>query len=183
MRPNLLAISLLALALASPAQAQEHRHRGAGAEPAVHAPYAGMQRRAIKSLSDQEVADLRAGRGMGLALAAELNGYPGPSHSLEFADQLGLSTDQRAQTAAVFAAMTTETVMIGERVIAGETALDRLFAGRAATAESLKAAVAAIATAQGELRAAHLRYHLQMMNILTSAQAITYARLRGYASD
>jgi hypothetical protein len=44
-------------------------------------PYSGMQSRPIKALSDQTVADLRAGRGMGLALAAELNGYPGPSPS------------------------------------------------------------------------------------------------------
>ena len=43
-------------------------------------PYAGMQTRPIKALSEQQVADLGAGRGMGLALAAELNGYPGPSH-------------------------------------------------------------------------------------------------------
>jgi hypothetical protein len=43
-------------------------------------PYAGMQDRAIKALSEQQVADLGAGRGMGLALAAELNDYPGPSH-------------------------------------------------------------------------------------------------------
>ena len=59
-------------------------------------PYAGMQTRTIKSLSEQQVADLGAGRGMGLALAAELNGYPGPSHVLELADKLELSVDQRA---------------------------------------------------------------------------------------
>jgi len=29
----------------------------------------------IKTLSDRQIADLNAGRGMGLALAAELNGY------------------------------------------------------------------------------------------------------------
>ena len=33
---------------------------------------------------------------MGLALAAELNGYPGPSHVLELADKLELSAEQRA---------------------------------------------------------------------------------------
>jgi len=47
-------------------------------------PYAGMQMRSIKALSDQQIADLAAGRGMGLALAAELNGYPGPSHVLNW---------------------------------------------------------------------------------------------------
>ena len=46
----------------------------------AQSPYAGMQTRRIKALSEQQVADLKAGRGMGLALAAELNGYPGPAH-------------------------------------------------------------------------------------------------------
>jgi len=57
--------------------------------------YAGMQTRSIKALSEQQVADLKAGRGMGLALPAELNGYPGPIHVLELSDQLGLSADQK----------------------------------------------------------------------------------------
>lgn len=46
-------------------------------------PYAGLQSRAIKTLSEQQIADLNAGRGMGLALAAELNGYPDPIHTIE----------------------------------------------------------------------------------------------------
>jgi hypothetical protein len=33
-------------------------------------PYAGMQARPIKALSEQQVVDLVAGRGMGLTLAA-----------------------------------------------------------------------------------------------------------------
>jgi hypothetical protein len=44
----------------------------------AHQPYAGLEARAIKALSEQQIADLEAGRGMGMALAAELNGYPGP---------------------------------------------------------------------------------------------------------
>jgi len=47
-----------------------------------------MQSRSVKALSEQQVADLNEGRGMGMALAAELNGYPGPSHVLELADSL-----------------------------------------------------------------------------------------------
>src|SRR5690348_13327169 len=43
-------------------------------------PYAGQQARAIKALSEADVAALRGGEGMGLAKAAELNGYPGPRH-------------------------------------------------------------------------------------------------------
>ena len=65
-------------------------------------PYTGMQTRPIKALSEQQVADLRAGRGTGLALAAELNGYPGPSHVLELADKLELTTNQRANVKAQY---------------------------------------------------------------------------------
>ena len=60
-------------------------------------PYAGLQARQIKSLSEQQVANLKAGRGMGMALAAELNGYPGPAHVLELADRLDLTPDQRTK--------------------------------------------------------------------------------------
>ena len=56
-------------------------------------PYAGMQARPIKALSSEQIADLKAGRGMGLALTAELNGYPGPAHLLELADKLIQSLD------------------------------------------------------------------------------------------
>jgi len=59
--------------------------------------YSGLQQRSIKSLSDEQMADLRAGRGMGLALAAELNGYPGPAHVLELADKLELTPDPASQ--------------------------------------------------------------------------------------
>jgi hypothetical protein len=33
---------------------------------------------------------------MSLALAAELNGYPGPRHTIELASELGLTPDQSA---------------------------------------------------------------------------------------
>lgn len=62
-------------------------------------PYAESQARPIEALSDQQVAELRAGRGMGLALAAELNGYSGPMHVLEHADALRLARDSEATVA------------------------------------------------------------------------------------
>jgi hypothetical protein len=62
----------------------------AQAQHASSSPYSGLEEWPIKALSDQQIADLRAGRGMGLALPAELNGYPGPIHVLELGDQLRL---------------------------------------------------------------------------------------------
>src|SRR5262245_46926705 len=88
-------------------------------------PYEGLQHRSIKALSDQELADLRAGRGMGLALAAELNGYPGPAHVLELADRLGLTSEQRVKVQALFDRMKAEAVQLGERLVNLETDLDR----------------------------------------------------------
>jgi hypothetical protein len=143
-------------------------------------PYAGMQTRPIKALSDQQTADLRAGRGMGLALAAELNGYPGPSHLLEVADKIGLSDAQRSSARNMFEAMKAETIPIGERLIAQEAALDRLFAEHAITPEKLNTATAEIGATQAELRAAHLKYHLSTVAMLEPSQIQQYSALRGY---
>ena len=152
------------------------------ARPQHQQPYAGLQARAVKALSDQQIADLRAGRGMGLALAAELNGYPGPLHVLEHADALGLSPSQRERTQGLFDAMKAEAVPLGERLIREEAELARLFATKAVQPATLDAATYAIGATQGALRAAHLRYHLAMADVLTPEQVRRYAELRGYGA-
>jgi len=146
-------------------------------------PYAGMQTRPIKALSEQQMADLSAGRGMGLALAAELNGYPGPVHVLELADKLNLSTDQRAGIQRLFDSMKAEAVPIGARLIEQEADLDRQFAGHTVTPDSLRASTAAVAATQGALRETHLKYHLSTIAVLSPAQMQRYAELRGYGGE
>jgi Spy/CpxP family protein refolding chaperone len=148
-----------------------------------HQPYAGMEQRAVKGLSAQQIADLRAGKGMGLALSAELNGYPGPMHVLEHAEALKLTPQQRERTVALIAAMKAEAIPAGERLIEQETKLDELFANREITPAALTATTAAIGTTQARLREAHLKYHLAMMDVLTPEQVATYRQLRGYASS
>lgn len=155
----------------------------AGIAFAQHAqPYAGLHERNIKALSDQQIADLRAGRGMGLALAAELNGYPGPLHVIELRRELELSEAQADRAQALFDAMKAETIPLGERLIAEEAALDRQFAGRRITPEVLDMTTLRIGEAQAKLRAAHLRYHLAMLEVLTPGQLARYSELRGYAA-
>jgi Spy/CpxP family protein refolding chaperone len=149
----------------------------------AQSPYAGMQTRPIKALSAEQVADLKAGRGMGLAMAAELNGYPGPAHVLELADKLDLSDQQRTAVKAMFEAMKSEAIPLGEKLLAEETALDQQFAEHTITPESLKAATAQIGSTQSELRDIHLKYHLQTAQILSADQMQRYSMLRGYASD
>jgi Spy/CpxP family protein refolding chaperone len=144
-------------------------------------PYAGFETRPIKALSGEQIADLRAGRGMGLALAAELNGYPGPVHVIELAQPLGLSDAQRAKVQSLFDAMKAETVPLGQKLIAQEADLDRQFANKTITEPALAAFIQAIAGTQAALRTAHLKYHLATLDVLTPAQTKQYAELRGYA--
>jgi Spy/CpxP family protein refolding chaperone len=139
-----------------------------------------LQTRPIKALSAEQVADLKAGRGMGLALPAELNGYPGPRHLLDLAGQLGLSPSQRDALQAMFDAMKAETVPIGERLIEQEAELDGLFSRRQATAKTVAAATAAIGETQAKLRNAHLKYHLATVALLQPDQIERYQQLRGY---
>lgn len=146
-------------------------------------PYAGLESRSIKSLSDEQIADLNAGRGMGLALAAELNGYPGPSHAIDLADRLGLSVEQIAKLQALFVAMKAETIPIGATLISQERALNEDFAGHTITPAKLEMTTQKIGATQAALRSAHLKYHLSTVAVLTPEQVKRYGELRGYAAN
>jgi hypothetical protein len=175
-----LAPAAAVVALAGAAAAQ-HQHGSHAAPPPAAAPYAGLERRPIAALSEEQIADLRAGRGMGLALAAELNGYPGPAHVLELAGPLGLTEEQRSRVQALHAAMRAEAVPLGERLIAQEADLDAAFRERTVTRANLVEKTAAIAATQGALRQTHLKYHLDTLEVLSPEQAARYGALRGYA--
>ena len=164
--------ALFALILAATPVAADTAHQ--------HSPYSGQETRDIKALSPEEIADLNAGRGMGLALAAELNGYPGPRHVLDLAQELQLTAEQQRETTALFEAMRRETSALGAELIEAERALDRLFAERRATPDSVATATGHAGAIEAKLRAAHLRYHLAMVVVLTSDQVAAYNHLRGY---
>jgi Spy/CpxP family protein refolding chaperone len=144
-------------------------------------PYAGEQSRDIKSLSKEDVAGYIDGKGMGLAKAAELNGYPGPAHVLELADRLVLTPAQRARTGEIFGRMQTRARELGARLVEEERRLDELFASKSVSRQSLAASVNAIAAIHGELRATHLQAHLDQTEILSPTQRAEYSQLRGYA--
>jgi Spy/CpxP family protein refolding chaperone len=143
-------------------------------------PYAGEEQRPIKALAPAEVEQLRAGHGMGLAKAAELNHYPGPRHVLELAAELQLTPAQRAAAGRSYARMHARAVELGARVLAKEQELDRRFAHAHIDDATLVALTAEIARLQGALRATHLRAHLEMKRLLSPAQVKRYDALRGY---
>jgi hypothetical protein len=151
------------------------------AASAQHSGYAGQETRAIKALFEREVADLLAGRGMGMALPAELNRYPGPAHVLELRDRLGLAPDQEAAVRAAFARMEAEAKRLGAELVERERALDRAFAEGSITPDGLRAMTAAIGDLQGRLRAVHLAAHVETRAALTDAQVRAYDALRGYS--
>lgn len=143
-------------------------------------PYAGQQTRSIKALSDEDVRALRNGQGMGLAKAAELNGYPGPAHVRALRKQLRLSDDQFRQISAIFDRMSVAARSLGAEMIDREQALDQLFAKGDITPARLATETAAIADLNGRLRAVHLVAHLQTRALLEPEQLALYRQLRGY---
>ena len=147
---------------------------------AGHAHYAGMQTREIKALSAEDIEGLKAGQGMSLALAAELNGYPGPLHVLQLESKLLLSPEQKQQTRHLMEKMRTAAVEAGEALINAEKQLDGLFASKTVTSGSLEAALGKVAQARERVRGVHLQAHLDQVRILTGEQVARYNLLRGY---
>ncbi len=157
-----------------------------------HAPYAGLQEREIKALSAEEVEGYLDGAGMSMALSGELNGYPGPRHVLELAEQLELSEEQVAAVQGIYDLMHRRAVLHGNLIVERavlhgnlivelERRLDQWFAERSITPERLSIFTGQIAQLQGELRAVHLTAHLETAEVLSQHQRHTYDRLRGYS--
>lgn len=146
-------------------------------------PYAGQEQRAIKALSEREIEDTLAGKGMGLAKAAELNHYPGPVHVLELAPKLGLHEAQITRTRAIHTAMQKEAVRVGQALVKSERELDRLFASKAINAASLRTTLSEIGKLQAEVRRVHLQAHLDQRVVLTEEQVQRYNVLRGYGAN
>ena len=152
------------------------------ASAAQPASYAGQERREIKALAPAEIQDYLAGKGMGLAKAAELNRYPGPAHVLELADKLQLDAHQRVRSAAIFNGMQAQAMRQGKVLVERERELDQLFAGGGITREDLRMALEEIGRLQAEIRRTHLQAHIEQREILTPKQIVRYEELRGYAS-
>jgi Spy/CpxP family protein refolding chaperone len=152
------------------------------AQAAAPNPYAGQETREIKALSPEDIQSYLAGKGMGFAKAAELNGYPGPSHVLALAAELGLTPEQQRQSRAAFEAMEADAIRYGRELVDEERRLDGLFASRQVTRDALNASVERIGVLQAKIREAHLTAHLAQAKILTPEQTARYAELRGYGA-
>ena len=146
-------------------------------------PYVAQVTSPVRGLSAQEVADLRAGRGMGYARMAELNSYPGPRHLLDLQKELQLSAEQIDAIHAIFMEMEQQAQSLGQQIITGEDQLGVAFATNTLDETTLQRQVMQLADLYGQLRMTHLQAHLAVTPLLTSAQITAYNELRGYTSD
>lgn len=147
-----------------------------------NSPYAGQQERQIKSLSQDDIDQIKAGKGWGLAKMAELNGYPGPSHVLELANELDLSSDKKVEVEKLFTEMQSTAIEKGEAFLKAEQALEDAFQSGEIDHQKLEKLIRESALKRGELRMVHLEAHLKMMEILSVEQIEKYNELRGYST-
>ena len=150
-------------------------------QPSDVSKYAGQEKRTIKSLSPDDIAELKRGGGWGLAKAAELNGVPGPAHLLEMKGKIALDDAQVSAITEIFEKMKAKAIKQGERLIALERELESHFQNRTITDAILRSSLDALAQARNELRYIHLATHLKTPEILTDDQITKYNALRGYS--
>ncbi len=151
--------------------------------PSTVSPYAGQENRLIKSLSAEDLAELRRGGGWGFARAAELNGMPGPLHLLELKERIPLTADQITTISAIFKDMRESAIAEGERLISLEEALETDFRNGSVNDRSLQELLSRIGQTRMALRYVHLSAHLKTHSLLTEDQIARYNVLRGYAGD
>jgi len=148
-----------------------------------HSHYAGQENREIKSLSENDIKELKAGSGWGLAKAAELNGVPGPKHLLELQDEIDLSAEQVSKITALFNQMNSTAKVLGTQLIEKEKELEGRFRDSLPSTVELRELLSDIGEIRAELRYVHLASHLETPNVLTPDQLERYNQLRGYASS
>jgi hypothetical protein len=179
---TLFAVAAVAFAMPSFSHGnQQHAHQPPAPSATAQQPYAGQQERGIKALSAQDQQDWLDGKGMGLAKAAELNGYPGPMHVLEHASALSLSSQQQDASGKLMAAHKAAVRSLGHRLVAAEQALDEAFRRGTARDEDVNRLTQQIGVLQARIRAEHLRTHIAQTTLLRPEQIARYQQLRGYS--
>jgi Spy/CpxP family protein refolding chaperone len=128
------------------------------------------------------VKQYQSGAGMGYAMPAELNRFPGPMHVLELADKLELTPEQLAKTRALMDAHKAEARAIGAKRVESERVIEKLFRSGKVDEATLVKSVREAATLEGEYRLSHLDTHRRMRSLLTDVQVARYEQLRDYGT-
>ncbi|HUK54576.1 MAG TPA: hypothetical protein VL099_14915 [Candidatus Binatia bacterium] len=166
---GLLLLPALLLPARSPGdQVQEHTGHPQHADAAQASHHACLE---------EERASIERGEGFGMAMPADLTGYPGPRHVLDLASELHLTAEQRAAVEKQFAAMHDKAVARGRELFEAQARLEQMFRDRRTEAD-LREQSFRVDSIHAELRWIHLSAHLSTQRILTAEQIALYTRLR-----
>ena len=134
----------------------------------------------IRGIDPAKIEGYLKGEGLGMALPAELNSYPGPRHVLDLADDLELSETQTEQMQVLFAEMQPQAIELGKQILAEEAELEQAFRDKTIDEDFLLQQLTNVSELEAQLRYVHLRTHLTTVEILSPHQVTLYDSLRGY---
>ncbi|MEW5843537.1 MAG: hypothetical protein AB1775_09780 [Bacteroidota bacterium] len=133
---------------------------------------------ALKSLSKEHIEGLLNGESMGMAKAAELNGYPGPRQILDYIEELKLNDNQVDQLRLIYVKEKEEAIKLGRSIIDEERKLNELFSNKTANPQNLEDNLIKIAVQNGKLRYVHLKAHYEARKLLSEKQINLYYKIK-----
>lgn len=134
----------------------------------------------IRGLDQDTIDGYLTGKGLGQALPAELNGYPGPRHTIDMAEELELTEEQLVEVQALFDDMQSAVIPLGEQYLEAVTELELAFREGTITEEYLQNQLEKITSIEAQMRYVHLSTHLATIDILSQDQIMEYNMMRGY---
>jgi len=134
----------------------------------------------IRGLDQDTIEGYLTGKGLGQALPAELNGYPGPRHTIDMAEEMELTDEQLAQVQALFDDMQSAVLPLGEKYLESVAELELAFREGTITDEYLQSQLENITGIEAQMRYVHLSTHLATIDILNHDQIMEYNMMRGY---
>ena len=137
----------------------------------------------IRGLDQKTIEGFLTGKGLGQALPAELNGYPGPRHVIDMAEELELTDEQLATIQALFDHMVSNVVPFGEQYLEEYANLESAFRKGTISKEYLQSQLEKISAIEVQLRYSHLSTHLATIDILNEKQVMQYNMMRGYSAE
>jgi len=121
---------------------------------------------------------LEKGEGGGMAMIAEMSGYPGPRHLLDIVDSLRMGPRQVQLIANLYDEIRASAAGLGNIIIMKEEELEDLFESGRADEPAVRKLASEIGRLRGDLRAIHLVAHLKSRELLTTEQLARYMALR-----
>ena len=149
----------------------------AAGAPAVRPQQSNSAMQHHHSCIEEEQASIARGEGFGMAMPADMAGYPGPRHVLDMQKELGLTAGQKAGVEKILEAMHEKAMARGKELFDAQARLEQMFRDGRPEAD-LREQSFRVDSIHAELRWIHLSAHLAAQKLLTPEQIAKYTRLR-----